>query len=416
MRYKYYNLSLGYTGKHSQIGTLNSQFYGLLFQNNLDVSDDMMLFVQRVPKQDFFRELCELETSHFDIQHTQHIKQIIQKFKLSLTNLDKNPSSKNVRRYINWANVLLRHGCFDELISHYPNSTSVEVAWLKETAIFELALSRNQPLTIKNQLLLIEDCINRATDREKILLLTQIIVNHYRHSKESCYQTKINDYCDQLLECLEKYDADDFHSILHCSVGYRGIAFADKFNDSTRSLFLKKAETLARSLRPTNNIEHIIAQENLFNCLQTVAKWNISQNEINNAESNLLELIQIDPYDSTGFSECGFFYLSNESYEKAANYFQQALQLGPPGTGMNAYYYAKCLEQLGQTQKAFDCLHQSTQLDKYAVSPWLDLIDLYIDRNDSAQAKQIATHLFNEPILHEQLENEEKNYILCLIN
>jgi len=409
MNYNYKNLSLGYTGKHTYKGTLNSQFYGLILKNKKNTFDEIMLFVQRVPKKDFFYELCELEIPDFKNQYEQHINSIINQYKTELI------SKKNIRRCINLANILLRHACFDELISYSSNET-IEIALIKESAEFERALSLNHPLTIKNTLSLFESCINKATDREKILLLNRIIVNYYRHSNEPHYNKIVKNLCDQLLKVLEKYETNEFDTMLNCSVAYRGIALSNKYDEQTRHNFLNKAETLARSLRPQNDTQHIISQENLFNCLQSSAKWSISQKDYNKAESDLLELKLIDHNDSTGYSECGFFYLSNELYEKAAHHFEQALRLGPPGTGMNAYFYAKCLENLGRTNQAFYYIYQSTQLDKYAISPQLDLIEHYINQNNHRQAQKIANHLINDPILYEQLENEEKIYIKRLVN
>ena len=124
-----------------------------------------------------------------------------------------------------------------------------------------------------------------------------------------------------------------------------------------------------------------------------MSKWHLYNKNLLEAERYLCELIVIDPHDSTGFSELGFFYVNEESFEKAANCFMKAIELGPPGAGMNAYYYAKCLEKLGKEQDAITYLFESTKLDEQALSPWLDLMGHFINQKQNDKAQQIANHI-----------------------
>jgi tetratricopeptide (TPR) repeat protein len=149
--------------------------------------------------------------------------------------------------------------------------------------------------------------------------------------------------------------------------------------------------------------------------LQTMSKWSLFNKETEKAENYLCELITIDSHDSTGYSELGFFYLQTENYDKASQHFKSAIKLGPPGSGMNAYFYAKCLENLGREQESIEYLYESTKLDKDAISPWLDLMNYYIHQKQQDKASQIANHIYQSPTLFEQLEDDEAITIKNLI-
>ena len=111
----------------------------------------------------------------------------------------------------------------------------------------------------------------------------------------------------------------------------------------------------------------------------------------------------------------GFFYIKIESYNKAANAFKKAMELGPPGTGMNAYYYAKCLEKIGNEPDAIHYLYESAKLDNHALSPWLDLLEHYSNKKQLEKTREIATYIYQTPDLKEQLEEHEITTIQMLI-
>ncbi|MBV9576071.1 MAG: hypothetical protein JO149_05565 [Gammaproteobacteria bacterium] len=190
---------------------------------------------------------------------------------------------------------------------------------------------------------------------------------------------------------------------------------ATQFGKDMQTSFLKESERIARSLNCNTELEKIVAKENLYTFILTMTKWNLISNNLSKAEEYLKELIQLDPMDSTGYSELGIFYLKKSDYRNSAIYFKKALDLGPPGTGMNAYYYATNQEYLGNEKKLIHYLYKSTELDKLAISPWLDLINYYVKKNNHNKAKMLAKNIYNTAELMEQVDEEENQFLQEII-
>lgn len=414
MPFKYKNLSFGYVGRKIKNASLNSQFYALFFEM-ISVScnlEKIIIFPQRIPRRDFFIELNNIETKQFrkDFnQITQHYQNIHNE---SLKSFVQDLSENNVRNYLSWSNLLLRYGCFEQIIKFSPKDYSgpfeLEVRLLREIAKIELLLSKYNHISIEQQLELFDYYIDHTltSDREKLILSNHIIVNYYRHQTKNSSK-KITQISRVLLEKAASFETNKFINKFYCSVAYRGLALVKEFGLEQQKSFLHKAEKLARNISANTNMEEIVGRDNLFTCLQSIAKWHIYQNEQEQAENCLKELVLIDPYDSTSHSELGFLYLNMKSFNKALGCFLKALTLGPPSAGMNAYYYAKCLEKLGKESEAIHYLYESTKLDNQGLSAWLDLLTYYFNQKQMKDARNIASHIKNSPILFEQLENDE---------
>lgn len=420
MSYRYNNLSSGYTGKHCENATLNSKFYSHFFDDinrNSELTNHLIAFPQRVPRKLFFVELYELETNSYRKDFDLIINELKNSHLRSLKNI-----AKNTREFINWSYLLMRYCQFEHLVTYSPTNYSaqfaLEVIMLREAAKIEMLLSEDKMVSIDEQLELADIFLeNKETsEREKIILLNQIIVNFYRHQENKSIAKKVNQLSTYLLELIEKYESNHFINMLHCSVAYRGLAMVNTFEAEQQYLFLNKAEKIARDMPYNTAIEKAVAGDNLFTCIQSLSKWHLHQKNLIKSEHYLHELTSIDPNDSTGYSELGFFYLNQSNYEKASNCFIKAMQLGPPGAGMNAYYYAKCLEMLGNAQDAIKYLYESTELDAQGISAWLDLLSYFTQQKQNDKTSEIARHIYDSSILFEQLEDEEKIYIQTFIN
>lgn len=416
MKIRFNHLSSGYIGKNHKNGTLNSKYFSEFFNkivNSNEFLSNLILFPQRIPKLGFFKELIALETTDFTVSFKNLLDTIKNKYNKAKDNYIKNSTKENTRTYINWANVLLRFGCFNEISTGSPQALnepySLEIEIIKETSKIETHLSNNTPFFINEFLEIYKKFTNNfvATEREKIILLNRIIVYFYRHQKQGNIKNSVIKLSWELIELLDKLETTSFTNRFNASVAYRGIAMVSELGQEKQSFFLEKAENLARSNHQDTAIEKIVSKDNLYTCLQTMSKWKSFQGNAEGSENCLLEMIEIDPYDSTGYCELGFFYIKTESYNKAATVFKKAMELGPPGTGMNAYYYAKCLEKIGNESEAIKYLHESTTLDKYALSPWLDLLEYYLNKKQTDKAQEIAKNIYQTPDLKEQLEEHE---------
>jgi hypothetical protein len=132
-----------------------------------------------------------LETSYFRNKFDRTIVSLIKKHKIASENLANSDTEECARQYINWSNILLRYGCFENILNNAPEQyegiTSLEVNLIQEMAKTELLLSQDKPINIDFQLNLADKYLfdKDTTDREKIILLNKIVVNYYRHQKKS---------------------------------------------------------------------------------------------------------------------------------------------------------------------------------------------------------------------------------------
>ncbi|VEG92529.1 tetratricopeptide repeat protein [Legionella spiritensis] len=424
MNYRYTYLSPGYLGKYCESGTINSQYYGVFFDllaNNPNLINQIIVLPQRIPRRDFFRELYELETDRYRSDFNLIVKKLLDNHQRAFHDLTKNDTWENSRRYLNWSYVLMRYGYFKDILNNFPakniSSCALEMCLLKELTKTQILLSDGNNVVVDDYLYLVEKFLTRkeTTIREKILLLNQTIVNFYRHQQDKSISKTIHHLSDALLKLLAPLDANNFMNILYSSVAYRGLAMDFEYGTAVRFSFLNKAEQLARTIHCKTTVEQIIAKDNLFTCIQSLSKWYLQQQDSSKAEEYLTELISIDPFDATGFSELGFFYFNLNRIEAAADCFEKAMQLGPPGSGMNAYYYAKCLEQLGDEYHSIKYLYEATKLDTCGVSAWLDLLFCFIKKKQIDKASDIAHHLYESLTLFEQLEDEEKATVRSFI-
>jgi tetratricopeptide (TPR) repeat protein len=409
----------------SETLTLNAQYYSRfydLLNKNPNIASSILVFPQRIPRKGFFTELYELETTEYRKNLDSVINHLTSTHHKSFIKLIDDATEDNARQYINWSYILMRYGCFETIVKNHPEKYDgcykLEIELIKETAKIEDALSNEKIAPINGLLKLTEKFIDdpNSTLYEKIKLLNQLVVHFYRHDRDINQQQRIFDLSKLLVEYLEKYQNENFINKHLCSIAYRGVAMASKFGTELQSSFLNKSLELAKAMQPVTELEEIVAAENLFTITQSLAKWHILNDDLKTAESCLLELTSIDPNDSTGYSELAFFYLNQHKYQEAETNFKKAMSLGPPGTGMNTYYYAKCLEQLEKHDEAINYLHLSTELDKYAISPWLDLLELHSKEKNPNKMREIATYILSNECLMEQLDKNEIIHIKNIIN
>lgn len=416
MNLRYPQLSAGYIGQNAEQATLNSQYYNLFLNEinqNPQLLTTILLFPQRIPRSGFFDELSSLEVTEFKSEFKKTVNIMAGQFALALTHLTANKSPENARKVINSINLLLRYGRFDIIKKNfkfdYSGPYELEIKTLLVTADIETQLSNGKPITVNKLILLANTYIknNTTTIREKILLLNRIIVYFYRYQKIVTDHLDVIRYGNLLIELLDKFEDGTLLNKLYCSIAFRGLAMIHELEFESKSNFLQRSVNLARSIKGSTEIDRIVATENLYTCLQSLAKWHQNNKDYVAAEYVIQEMITLDQHDSTGYSEMGFLYFKRDKFEKAKFYFKKAMELGPPGAGMNAYYYAECLKMTGHTYEAIEYLYKSAELDKQAISPWLDLLEHFRDR-EPVKAVEIANHIYITPILMEQLEGEEK--------
>ncbi|HVV69213.1 MAG TPA: hypothetical protein VG895_00125 [Patescibacteria group bacterium] len=407
------NLTCGYLGKKHENATLNSRFYAEMFSQNLSFRE-IILFPQRIPKSGFFQELVAHESPEF-MKEFNDISSMIKKNAIASANkVSFEQSNSNLRELINWIYIMMRYGLSQEIITNKVYEIKIEPFNLefetaKETAKIEVCLSSGATIDLTGLIQLSKQCLTQTNipSREEIILLNRLVVYFYRHNQFSEYKNIILSFAQRLIDIIEHQSNDTFLNKIYASVVYRGLAMVIDMGKAFQQDCLDKSEQIARNIIGETVFEEISAKENLLTLLQTKSKWTMRNQDYKYTESCLLEMIDLDKHDSTGYSELGLFYSNNELYQDALPMFKKAIQLGPPAIGMNAYYYGKCLELSGNIEMAMTAFYEAAQLDEQSLSPWIDLFFIYINANQGYLAKKIAQHIFNTAILKEQLSDEE---------
>ena len=147
------HLSLGYLGKKSKTQTLNSKFYSQIFDDNVDLSK-FIIFPQRIPRKDFFKELIKLECQSFYNEYLK-LKCRITNAHYSFVNCNNTPDS---RIFFNYSNLLLRYGLCDEVyklnyLKFNDLNHAIEYKYLIQNAAIEKSLNKHNFLKINGTFL-----------------------------------------------------------------------------------------------------------------------------------------------------------------------------------------------------------------------------------------------------------------------
>ena len=419
MNYKH--LSSVYIGKNYVSATLNSQFFYHFWQriaDNDEITGNLIFFTQRVPKQGFFEELLRLETQQFVNDFTQITHLLKEKYQKAHKNLISTSSETFARRYINWASVVLRYGQYEFInsfpLSNYSGPFAAEIELIGIQSNIELCLSRGNQLNLTKLIALNDEYINddNTSYVVKLKLLNYLNVNYYRHKNFLDRDYNITAYTEKFLNLVRSEQHTKFHDKFYTSIAFRGLAMATELGEPEQNQLISQAERLAREIR----YENIATKENLYTCLQTLSKWFFHKNEFITSKSYLEEMISLDPYDTTGYCELGMHYFKRNDFENAAKNFHRALTLGPPAAAMNSYYCAKSLALTGKPDEAFKYYTKCIELDDQALSPYLELIEYFLQEQKTNEARNLAKIVKQTPILFEQLEEYEADNIEKLVN
>lgn len=411
MDYKYQYLTPGYLGEKVIDATINSKFFSLLFSNDSYLNKHL-IFPQKVPKTGFFKEIYTLEIAPVKIKFQQLIKSINEQVDkiFSECPIDEKVLSGG----FNLLRILMRYGCFQEVISlekeyYVTGQMPIELQYLIECAKIDFSLSNDKAINLDGLLSLTSKIAldNKVEPWLACLILNRFVVCAYRHQQDDQYKKHAQKFADILLNRVKTMDNRSTLSCLVSSLVYRGIAMVEEWGNFFQEQLINQAMDFAYNVPAKTELECLVVKDNLFPCLQSMAKWHMLNSRPELAEKNLSELLKLDPYDSTGFSEMGIFMLKRDRFEEAVVQLKQAIQLGPPGVGMNTYFYAKALQASGKQSDAITALYTVTEMDQEAISPWLDLFDYHLHIQSIEEARHIVKHIFSTPALYDQLEENE---------
>lgn len=403
------HISLGYVGRVSETATLNSRFfYNVL--NSLSVLDSPLIFPQRVPKVDYFKELIALELKCFEDEFLNITKK--------LQNL-VSVSHQTNNLLLNSLKLLMRYGGSQFVIDfscrhNLSDDIALQMDFLKICSNIQVDLSKGSkpdlyPLSKFTDKVIVS---YHCSINFKIIVLNRLIVNYFRYKLEGNIYIPIDKFVNNLLVSLKKIDGRVKSNRLLIAYSYRGVSMSNTLSEEEKRWFLLTSEKLSRGLHSENIIENVVYQENLYTTLQTLAKYAINTGNPDHATNYLKEMIYLDPFDPTAYSELALLLLEQGHYAESALYFEKSKLLGPPGVGMNIYYEAKCYESLGDVERYISLLKESSVIDPYAISPKLDLLEHYMNINFHEKVIEISHEIIHDDVLFSQLTVDEKKAIL----
>ena len=135
------------------------------------------------------------------------------------------------------------------------------------------------------------------------------------------------------------------------------------------------AEEYARSLHPADEVQKILADENLHP-LQSRTKEAIWLGDLDLAEQRARRMIEVDPLDPRARMEVGEVLVSKGDIVQAAEFYRSAAELGPPGTAIAWFMAGQCYESLDDPEHASDCYLATLRVDPLGISAAERLVDI----------------------------------------
>lgn len=412
MKFRYDNISAGYLGIKTENATFNSDFFAELWSKNTSLLD-VIQYPQRVPKVGFFDELCSLEINAFSKKFsdfTQKIKDdLSQLFNLQKKNIEQQ------RVILNYHYLLLRYGqCLylngTDFTHCFSDENVFEYKLIQEMVNIEISLSFKKPLLLNS----LEELTYKTMSCKsispilKMKILNRLVVNVARYNNNlDGLKINIHKIANEILSILNTTKVINFNDRIAVSIIYRGIAMVKEYGEAMQNELLSKSLEYANQVKPRNTFEAILLKDNIYTLLQTMSKWYTHNNKLDLAEECLNTMVHKEPNDSTAFCELGIFLFKRERFSEAADTFVTAYRLGPPSVGMNMYFYAKCLEKLNNKFGYIQTLKEVVEVDHFALSPWLDIMDYESEQGNIQEVKRITRHILGTSVIADQLTESE---------
>jgi len=383
-----------------------------------------MQFPQRVPRKGLFDEINDLESSiSFKRLVTSRIAPFIFRLeKLSETSKSVKLSEENTWEKINLCKLLLRYGEYDVVLglsqSPAPSaSLAIEQAVVRNQAKFYKSLSKGEKVNSKDFLVTAKKAMKFGNDLSPPFLINAIgryVVAKFRYDPTASL-TSVDRECANLLEqSLARSDESDLFSALRKAVGYRGLSMLPHYSFRQAKRFLDEMITLNVSMVASDKMNSTIIKENLYTSEQTLSKFHANANNHLLAEQHLRNMIQIDPLDSTGYSELALFMMNAGRIRESRRVFHTAEKLGPPGVGMNCFFVGIAELESNRKQRALECFRRVTRLDPYSISPWLEIVKLYTEKKNKTALRRTIGRILGTPALRKQLTHAETNELQSL--
>lgn len=272
---------------------------------------------------------------------------------------------------------LLRSLCLHHAVVEYiPIFSETEIA--ADANIASLAWCRSisssilmQDSSKKQDLSELEKiAIHASKSRLKIGAAIQLVV-HYAKSYRDIEKAQFwRETAHREIQEL-KSSIDDFDYNLLMSIYYRAVSFVPLLRAEQEVVVheMDLCQSYGESLinNGNNEIQKIIANENLNILLESRTKEALWLKDLDLAHERTQRLIQMEPLDPRYYLEFGEILMKQGKFEEAAKTYRSAVRLGPPGTVVAWFMAGQCYEALGELDLACDCYLACLQIDSEAI-------------------------------------------------
>lgn len=368
--------------QYFDLGPLNGgrpHHYGIEFSYRSLINNTKLPYTVQVNISPFFRESLVKETGMFQYQ-VDHPLQLAQelrterwkKFCEYLSNYQELPNLTKLR-----VMNLLRSLCFHRLVKEYiPEMSGSEIAdnvelatlaWCRALSSFITHFDERTFDYVKE----IEVIATHAPSgsKAKINAALQLVVEYAKTFGNLAGAEFWREVVTKEIQIL-KPSLNDFEYNLLMSMYYRSVSFVPFLRRDKQKVVeeMDLCESYARNLIGENELQQVVARENLSLCIESRSKEAIWLNNLDLAEERVRLIVQMEPLDPRYHLELAEVLIKQGKLEEAAKVYRSATRLGPPGTPVAWFMAGQCHEKMGELELASDCYLASLQIEPEAIS------------------------------------------------
>ncbi|MBE9208648.1 tetratricopeptide repeat protein [Nostoc sp. LEGE 06077] len=368
--------------QYFDLGLLNGgkpHHYGIEFSYNSLISNTTLPYTVQVNISPFFRESLVKETGMFQY-HVDHPLQLAkelrterwEKFCEYLANYQELPNLTKLR-----VMNLLRSLCFHRVVKEYiPEISSAEIASDVELATLAWCRALSSLIThfddrTFDYIQEIEAIATHAPSGSKVKINAglQMVVEYAKTFGDLAAAEFWREVVTKDIQEL-KPSLNDFEFNLLMSMYYRSVSFVPFLRRDKQKVVeeMDLCESHARSLNPENELQQIVARENLSLCMESRSKESIWLKDLALAEERVRLIVQLEPLEPRYHLELAEVLTKQGKLEEAAKVYRSATRLGPPGTPVAWFMAGQCHEKIGELELASDCYLASLQIEPEAIS------------------------------------------------
>lgn len=294
-----------------------------------------------------------------------------------------------------------------------PTTQSIEFALIRDFAETQIKYPNIPQSSLQSTISLLKTSYSLKHSYLSAKIANRVLVKSARYSGQ-----KLDSETVELIDnTLKRYFSEtkvENATAFSNSVLSRGYAMLPGLSNETMIKRVDDAVNFAHSFQARTSLEGALKKELLFTTLLTLAKTHRRVGAIDLAEKSLVTLTEIDEHEPIAWSELGLHYHFLCDYKKSLVCFKRAIALGPPSLALNSYFAGAAQFKLLNFEEGIKLMIQSIRFDSFALSPRLDLIEHYLSKNQTNNARILSDEILGTNELVTQLNEKERADLINL--